>query len=137
MTEKELFLFPSVVFVGLEMPAPRCGPRPRKKPRRFTNLKRAMEADAFLVQQVSGNSSEVARMFNVSPKTVRAIWNRRTWMRETKRLWTDQEGPMIRDVSGTAYSKIFTRRPIRFIGRKTYKSAAEVSNQTISLQISD
>ena len=45
---------------------------------------------------LSGRSAAVAKKFNVSPKAIRDIWNRRTWSQETKHLWTDDERPMIR-----------------------------------------
>jgi hypothetical protein len=35
-------------------------------------------------------------MFNVSPKTIRDIWNRRTWATETRHLWKDGETQGIR-----------------------------------------
>ena len=33
----------------------------------------------------------IAKNFNISPKTVRDIWNRRTWSYETRHLWDDDE----------------------------------------------
>jgi hypothetical protein len=41
-------------------------------------------------------SASLAKQFNVSPKTIRDIWNRRTWANETRHLWTEDERPMIR-----------------------------------------
>ena len=38
----------------------------------------------------------LARQFNVSPKAVRDIWNRRTWVPETRHLWTKGETAMVR-----------------------------------------
>ena len=43
-----------------------------------------------------GRSSAVAMKYNISPKAVRDIWNRRTWTQETCHLWTDDEKPMLR-----------------------------------------
>ena len=43
-----------------------------------------------------GRSSAVAMKYNISPKAVRDIWNRRTWTQETRHLWTDDEEPMLR-----------------------------------------
>ena len=37
---------------------------------------------------VSG-ATIIAKNFNISPKTVRDIWNRRTWSYETRHLWDD------------------------------------------------
>jgi hypothetical protein len=54
---------------------------------------------------LSGQSAAVAKKFNVSPKAIRDIWNRRTWTQETHHLWTEDEHPIIR------------------LERKTYKSS--------------
>ena len=43
-----------------------------------------------------GRSAAVATKFNVSPKAIRDIWNRRTWTQETRHLWTKDEQPMFR-----------------------------------------
>jgi hypothetical protein len=43
-----------------------------------------------------GRSVAVAKKFNVSPKTIRDIWNRRSWAQETRHLWTNDERRMIR-----------------------------------------
>ena len=43
-----------------------------------------------------GKSSAVATFYNISPKAVRDIWNRRTWIEETRHLWACGEKPMIR-----------------------------------------
>jgi uncharacterized membrane protein YgcG len=45
---------------------------------------------------LSGRSAAVAKKFNISPKAIRDIWNRRTWTQETQHLWTEDERPMIR-----------------------------------------
>ena len=37
-----------------------------------------------------GQSSRVAKQFGVSPKTIRDIWNRRTWTQTTAHLWSDE-----------------------------------------------
>jgi hypothetical protein len=47
-------------------------------------------------QCLLGRSSALAKKFNVSPKTIRDIWNRRTWTHETQHLWTGDERPIIR-----------------------------------------
>lgn len=41
-------------------------------------------------------ASELAVLFKVSPKTIRDIWNRRTWIRETNHLWCTGEKPQSR-----------------------------------------
>jgi hypothetical protein len=41
----------------------------------------------------SGRTLHVAMHFGVSPKTVRDIWNRRSWAPETRHLWTPGEKP--------------------------------------------
>jgi hypothetical protein len=43
-----------------------------------------------------GKSSAVAKQYNISPKAVRDIWNRRTWTQETRHLWSEDEKPMAR-----------------------------------------
>jgi hypothetical protein len=43
-----------------------------------------------------GQSVALAKQYNVSPKTIRDIWNRRTWTQETRHLWGETEAPMIR-----------------------------------------
>ena len=45
---------------------------------------------------LTGRSAAVAKKFNVSPKAIRDIWNRRTWTQETQHVWTNDERPMIR-----------------------------------------
>jgi hypothetical protein len=45
---------------------------------------------------IAGNATKVAEMFNVSPKTIRDIWNRRTWIPETQHLWMADDKPSIR-----------------------------------------
>jgi len=37
------------------------------------------------------NASSVAAEYNVSPKTIRDIWNRYSWAKVTRSLWTEQE----------------------------------------------
>ena len=37
--------------------------------------------------KTKGQSSKVAVKYGVSPKTVRDIWNRRTWTNATRNLW--------------------------------------------------
>ena len=43
-----------------------------------------------------GNAKEIAKKFDISPKTVRDIWNRRTWIPETRHLWRETDTPTLR-----------------------------------------
>ena len=45
---------------------------------------------------LTGKASAVAEKYHISPKTVRDIWNRRTWTTETQHLWSTDEIPKIR-----------------------------------------
>jgi hypothetical protein len=47
-------------------------------------------------QQIRGRTLAVAKRFGVSPKTVRDIWNRRSWANETCHLWAPGEFPVLR-----------------------------------------
>jgi hypothetical protein len=44
----------------------------------------------------NGTAVMIARKYNISPKTVRDIWNRRSWVEQTRHLWTDDEAPSMR-----------------------------------------
>lgn len=41
-------------------------------------------------------ATQLAEQFNVSPKAIRDIWNRRTWAPETRHLWNEGEFAMVR-----------------------------------------
>ncbi len=41
--------------------------------------------------RAKGQSAQVADRFGVSPKTIRDIWNRRTWATTTAHLWSQDE----------------------------------------------
>mmetsp|Transcript_23643 Transcript_23643/g.45919 ORF Transcript_23643/g.45919 Transcript_23643/m.45919 type:complete len:664 (-) Transcript_23643:236-2227(-) len=43
------------------------------------------------LKAVAGKSSMVAEMYRVSPKTIRDIWNRKTWTQVTRASWTPEE----------------------------------------------
>lgn len=43
------------------------------------------------LKAVAGKSSMVAEMYGVSPKTIRDIWNRKTWAQVTRTMWTQEE----------------------------------------------
>jgi hypothetical protein len=38
-----------------------------------------------------GQSAQIASRFGVSPKTIRDIWNRRTWVHTTEHMWCEEE----------------------------------------------
>jgi hypothetical protein len=40
---------------------------------------------------MKGWSAEVGRWFDVNAKTVRDVWNRRTWAHATRPLWSSAE----------------------------------------------
>eukprot|EP00292_Cryptomonas_paramecium_P013081 CAMPEP_0113679480 /NCGR_PEP_ID=MMETSP0038_2-20120614/10668_1 /TAXON_ID=2898 /ORGANISM="Cryptomonas paramecium" /LENGTH=224 /DNA_ID=CAMNT_0000597517 /DNA_START=60 /DNA_END=734 /DNA_ORIENTATION=- /assembly_acc=CAM_ASM_000170 len=46
--------------------------------------------------RLSGNANAVAAKYGISSKTVRDIWNRRTWAEETQHLWNAGDKPVIR-----------------------------------------
>ena len=72
-----------------------------------------MELEAVIKQHsctmprmpLQGQSSYVAERFNVSAKTIRDIWNRRTWTFATSSLW---RGDMSDHVESSAFSKVTT-----------------------------
>jgi hypothetical protein len=61
------------------------------------NEAKSSRATAFTARSVM-----VSRMFGVSSKTVRDIWNKRTWRHCTEALWT-KEGNDFRQFSSTAW----------------------------------
>ncbi len=54
----------------------------------FEIYKCKLSLDKF---KTKGRSVPVSLQFNVSPKTVRDIWTRRTWTNATKDLWHIEE----------------------------------------------
>jgi hypothetical protein len=46
--------------------------------------------------RISGKSVDIGRLFNVSPKTVRDIWNHVTWKYATCHLWANQDESDVR-----------------------------------------
>ncbi len=42
-----------------------------------------------------GNSSVLAKLYGVSPKAIRDIWNRRTWTEQTRHLWAGDESKQV------------------------------------------
>ena len=68
------------------------------RPRAVLNEAKAIEIyklrqsiDRYRLQP--SRSAALASYFNVSPKAIRDIWNRRTWANETRHLWTEDERP--------------------------------------------
>mmetsp|Transcript_17164 Transcript_17164/g.47156 ORF Transcript_17164/g.47156 Transcript_17164/m.47156 type:complete len:228 (-) Transcript_17164:230-913(-) len=54
------------------------------------------QAIAIYAQRNSARASTVAAALHVNAKTVRDIWNRRTWAEETQHLWEKGEQPVMR-----------------------------------------
>eukprot|EP00292_Cryptomonas_paramecium_P013563 CAMPEP_0113691848 /NCGR_PEP_ID=MMETSP0038_2-20120614/18721_1 /TAXON_ID=2898 /ORGANISM="Cryptomonas paramecium" /LENGTH=225 /DNA_ID=CAMNT_0000613623 /DNA_START=327 /DNA_END=1004 /DNA_ORIENTATION=- /assembly_acc=CAM_ASM_000170 len=67
--------------------------------------------------KLAGNATAVAALFQVNPKTVRDIWNRRTWTDETHHLWQVGDEPVMRS----------RRRQIKF-GRRGSTSTSSVGS---------
>ena len=72
------------------------------RPRAVLNANDAVEIYKFKTHSFdadrafTGHAPRVAEIFNVSPKTIRDIWNRRTWIPETRHLWVAGEMPALR-----------------------------------------
>ena len=64
-----------------------------------TNFGSCFEAPSSMLK---GKSSEIAKLYNVSPKTVRDIWNRKTWTFATCDLWK-------KDISQFERGKTFSK----------------------------
>jgi len=71
---------------------------------------------------LSGNANAVAAKYHVSHKTVRDIWNRRTWTEETNHLWKAGEGPIIRS----------RRRQDKYGGRHSQWSCTDSPNGVVA-----
>jgi hypothetical protein len=56
----------------------------------------------------TSRSAQVSKLYGVSPKAVRDIWNMRTWRHATKKLWTDQD--IIRDAGKYSAAKTEIQR---------------------------
>lgn len=55
----------------------------------FSSRPRRSQDGVFLPS--TATSKELAKKFNIADKTVRDIWNRRSWAKVTRELWTDAE----------------------------------------------
>ncbi len=67
--------------------------------------------------RIKGQSVPVASLFGVSPKTVRDIWNRRTWAYATNFLWAEEECTSIENIPAGGVSQSVT--PVRIIVEDT------------------
>ena len=69
-------------------------PRTGTKPRRgvVLNEKLALEIykskPTLIAPNIKGQSVPVSRIYNVSPKTVRDIWSRKTWAKATSQVFS-------------------------------------------------
>ena len=70
-------------------------------------------------------ASELASLFKISPKTVRDIWNRRTWIHETKPLWSVGEKPKLR------VKKIKSDRHRQVVASDVYSCNGHISQKDI------
>mmetsp|Transcript_63357 Transcript_63357/g.169410 ORF Transcript_63357/g.169410 Transcript_63357/m.169410 type:complete len:196 (+) Transcript_63357:205-792(+) len=78
------------------------------------------QAIAIYAQRKSAKASSVAANFHINTKTVRDIWNRRTWAEETQHLWEEGEQPVIRS----------KKRLIRFARGSSTSSGALSAHET-------
>eukprot|EP00960_Hanusia_phi_P043482 756069-Hanusia_phi.AAC.4 len=51
----------------------------------------AKRKNSYILKQRCAHSSDVAAQHGVSPKSVRDVWDRRTWAKATMPLWTEVE----------------------------------------------
>lgn len=72
----------------------------------------------MMKERGGAGSLDVADAFRISPKTVRDIWNRRTWVKQTRHLWqpTDLKPRMVQEMTLTR--KGDRRKPGRPMGAK-------------------
>jgi hypothetical protein len=68
----------------------------RFHPRALLAAKQAMEIYCDRIPSFRGKIAMQAKKYNVSPKTIRDILNRRTWAKETRHLWAHDEQASIR-----------------------------------------
>eukprot|EP00291_Cryptomonas_curvata_P014215 CAMPEP_0172179230 /NCGR_PEP_ID=MMETSP1050-20130122/16499_1 /TAXON_ID=233186 /ORGANISM="Cryptomonas curvata, Strain CCAP979/52" /LENGTH=199 /DNA_ID=CAMNT_0012852083 /DNA_START=353 /DNA_END=948 /DNA_ORIENTATION=- len=59
--------------------------------RMIYSLRSESTAQTFELRSVAGKSSLVAELYGVSPKTIRDVWNRKTWTQVTRPMWTAEE----------------------------------------------
>ena len=94
------------------------GPSFRFRPRALLT-----EADAvqiYLCRPARASHSQSSKIvaqlvlnFSVSPKAIRDIWNRRTWVPETKHLWSDGECAMVRTKTSKLKPDLIARTNIK------------------------
>jgi hypothetical protein len=80
----------------------------RFHPRALLTAEQAMEIYSDRIPSFRGKIVMQAKKYNVSPKTIRDILNRRTWAKETRHLWAQDEQASIRAQKAKA-----SPRPVR------------------------
>jgi hypothetical protein len=68
----------------------------RFHPRALLAAQQAIEIYSHRIPSFRGKIAIQAKNYNVSPKTIRDILNRRTWTKETRHLWAQDEQASIR-----------------------------------------
>ena len=68
----------------------------RFHPRALLTAQQAMEIYSHRFPSFRGKVAMQARKYHVSPKTIRDILNRRTWTKDTRHMWAEDEQPSIR-----------------------------------------
>jgi hypothetical protein len=68
----------------------------RFHPRALLAAQQAIEIYTHRIPSFRGKIAMQAKKYNVSPKTIRDILNRRTWTKETRHLWAQDEQASIR-----------------------------------------
>jgi hypothetical protein len=63
-------------------------------------------------ESLQGQSARISCMFDVSPKTIRDVWNRRTWQGATCHLWPEEDGKNVvrgiqQNVRGGSRDQVF------------------------------
>jgi hypothetical protein len=77
---------------------------------------------------LQGQSTRVSLMFDVSPKTIRDIWNHRTWQRATCHLWGEE------NVDIQAHPRAGQRRAVKMVRTSTL-SMTIISEISIKLLV--
>jgi hypothetical protein len=101
----------------------------KKRPRVTLNEEKAVEIyrrKIELLQKTSpmqtpssslqGQSMRISYMFDVSPKTIRDIWNRRTWQGATRHLWPEDDGQGLYQRPERSYHERFQDQVSCFLG---------------------
>ena len=80
----------------------------KRKPRGFGLHKACDEVNDGFLSNTRGSSVPLAVEYGVSPKTIRDIWNRRTWAFATLQLWLEEQ-PDIMTIEANGPSTIRVR----------------------------